>query len=375
MLAGGAAGEDHGAKGKRLDFHGDDFRSSLAPVMRALWPSAICFVGLVSLLACQAARPTPPEPPPASTASAIPRDEAPAVAAAAAPSASAPAPIASAAPVAAPWVPRHTAHQGPLPAVPPAFSALRDVLRELGQLTFAPTSDNRPAIACGGCLGGAVDRVLHFAAPPLAGSFTAKAQREIVLEAMGDCGRQGRRWGCLVVIGDTPNGRGVLRVHPAREGADRLLAHRIEGDRDLLVGIFGGSQQNAVWTDAFAVDFAPTEPVDQNLVSAVQGSACGDGGDAFVTSAGEVTKVESRDVDKDGLADLVVGGQYGERLVGDYFHNCGRPQTPVKRAFSYVFLRKPGAFEPDDKTRAAGSNKANLLILGGKKLPRPGEQP
>ena len=138
---------------------------------------------------------------------------------------------------------RHTPHAGALPGVPPTLVALRDVVKDLGQIRLGETGDHTPAIICKGCVRGNADEEITFSRPPTAGSFSARGKRELVLDGEGTCGVQGHQWGCLLLVGEGPAGRTVTRIHPARSGATHVHAHRIENERDLLIGLFAGWQE------------------------------------------------------------------------------------------------------------------------------------
>ena len=99
------------------------------------------------------------------------------------------------------------------------------------------------SIVVGACCGLGACQSSTPPAPPTAGSFSARGKRELVLDGEGTCGVQGHQWGCLLLVGEGPAGRTVTRIHPARSGATHVHAHRIENERDLLIGLFAGWQE------------------------------------------------------------------------------------------------------------------------------------
>lgn len=259
---------------------------------------------------------------------------------------------------------------GPLPDVEPELVSAREVLKELGQLEGF-VRDKKRVMRCRGCLPGSNESEYDFEHPAVRGSFTAKGKAEVLLQAGGTCGVEGRSWGCFVVVGDTPEGRDVIRVRSGKYGSQQLHAYRIEGERDLAVGLFWGGQSYGAWTAAFVVDLVDEEQEAVTLVSAGQFAACGDGGITDAQSAGNIDKVVSKDLDGDGTPEIVVSGRYGERIVLDRMRGCAHPPKPVLAPFSFVFRRAAGAFQADEKAAKAGANKVNLQLLGVPLYQRP----
>lgn len=262
----------------------------------------------------------------------------------------------------------HTPHQGPLPEVPAELLGLRDVLKDLGQLELEdPPADLR--LSCRGCVKDHPEIVTRFGTPPIAGAFTGPGKKELVLDARGECGVQGHQWGCLLLVGDGPRGRTVLGVLPARSGSTLLHAHRVEGGRDVLVGLFAGFQQGGRWTEAFAVDFAGAEPDDQAIADVFVTEACGENAIGLSTSTGEIDKVVSEDVDRDGLLDLVVTGTHGEIVLKNPIGECRKPKSPQPRRFTLRFLRTNGVWAADRASTALLAGRVRLRGRGVKGLP------
>jgi hypothetical protein len=83
-------------------------------------------------------------------------------------------------------------------------------------------------------------------------------------------------------------------------------------------------------------------------------------------SDGKIDKVVSKDVDHYGLDDIVVSGRHAEIFVLDRLRGCEHPPTARPRPFSYVFLRKPGAFSPEVAAYKRGETSGTLRVLGAK---------